>query len=128
MKKTFLIATVLAAFLACNGPAKTDEKTASTEPVKSASTEMDNPDYQKGLDLVAKSDCFTCHKLNEAATGPAYSAVAAKYPNNDSTVSMLAGKIIKGGGGNWGEVPMTAHPALSKSDAEQMVKYIMLVK
>jgi cytochrome c len=41
---------------------------------------------------------------------------------------MLAGKILKGGSGNWGAIPMTAHATLSQADAELMVKYIMSLK
>ena len=41
---------------------------------------------------------------------------------------MLAGKIIKGGSGNWGAIPMTPHPQLKQEDVEAMVKYIFLLK
>jgi cytochrome c len=88
-----------------------------------------NPDYQKGLALVAQNDCLTCHAINEQTTGPAYAAIATKYAGaNDSTIAMLAGKIIKGGSGNWGPVPMTPHPTISEEDAKQMVKYVLLLK
>lgn len=127
MKKTFLAVAIITGIFACNSPAKQEDKPAEPTAVKKTSN-MDNPDYDKGLGLVAKSDCFSCHKLNEQSTGPSYAAVAAKYPNNDSTVSILAGKIIKGGQGNWGQVPMTPHPTLSKDDASTMVKYILLLK
>src|SRR5919112_4128857 len=82
----------------------------------------ENPDYEKGLALVGKSDSLTCHKVNEASTGPAYSAVAAKYANTPEIVDQLSNKVIKGGSGNWGVVPMTPHPNLSKEDATAMVK------
>jgi len=87
-----------------------------------------NPVYQKGLELIGKSDCLTCHKIDETSTGPAYRDVANKYPNDDATITMLAGKIIKGGSGNWGQVPMTPHATLSEDDAKQMVKYVLLLK
>lgn len=87
-----------------------------------------NPDYQKGLSLIAANDCLTCHKVDEKVTGPAYRDVANKYDNTDDNVKMLAGKVIKGGSGNWGTVPMTPHPALAEADAEQMVKYILLLR
>jgi cytochrome c len=54
--------------------------------------------------------------------------VAEKYPNTAENVSMLAGKVIKGGSGNWGTVPMTAHPAISPEDAATMVKYVLMLK
>jgi cytochrome c len=88
----------------------------------------DNPDYQKGLALVGKSDCLTCHKVDEKNIGPSYRDVAAKYENTDENVKMLAGKIIKGGSGVWGAIPMTPHPALSQEDAEALAKYVLLLK
>jgi cytochrome c len=54
--------------------------------------------------------------------------VANKYENTDANVKMLAEKIIKGGSGVYSAVPMTPHPALAEADAEQMVKYILLLK
>ena len=128
MKKYSLILSISLFFIACGGN-QTDsaEKTADT--AKSTTSIMDNPDYQKGLALIGKSDCFTCHKLREASTGPAYNLVAQKYAGAaDTTITRLAKKIISGGVGNWGTVPMAPHPAISQADAEQMVKYVLLLK
>jgi cytochrome c len=104
------------------------EKKESTSAASSITDLSSNPDYQKGLELIAKSDCLTCHKVSEKLIGPAYKEVAAKYENTEENITMLAGKIIKGGQGVWGQIPMTAHPQLSESDAKQMVKYILLLK
>lgn len=104
------------------------EKKESTSAASSTTDLSSNPDYQKGLELIAKSDCLTCHKVSEKLIGPAYKEVAAKYENTEENITMLAGKIIKGGQGVWGQIPMTAHPQLSESDAKQMVKYILLLK
>jgi cytochrome c len=88
-----------------------------------------NPDYEKGLALIAKSDCLTCHKVDQPVNGPAYRDVANKYANKpDTIVSYLAQKIIKGGSGNWGSIFMTPHPSISREDAEAMVKYVLLLK
>ncbi len=126
MKKHFIVIATLAIIAACNSStnnsASTDSSTSKTTDVSS------NPDYQKGLALVAANDCLTCHKVDEKVTGPAYRDVANKYDNTDANVKMLAQKVIKGGSGNWGTVPMTPHPALSESDAEQMVKYVLLLR
>jgi cytochrome c len=88
----------------------------------------ENPDYQKGLALIAGSDCLTCHKTSEKLIGPAYKDVAAKYEATESNIKMLAGKVISGGSGVWGAIPMTPHPQVKEEDAIAMVKYIMLLK
>lgn len=102
------------------------DTTASAAPATNDVTT--NPDYQKGLALVASNDCLTCHKVDEKVTGPAYRDVANKYENTPENVTKLADKIIKGGSGNWGTIPMTPHPALTEADAQQMVKYILLLR
>lgn len=128
MKKVFTIVfatSIVASLIACGGSETKDKAVAAATTTDISA----DPNYQKGLDLVAKSDCLTCHKINEKSTGPAYNEVAAKYLGAaDTTITRIAGKIIAGGAGNWGTVPMTPHPQVSQADAEQMVKYILLLK
>ena len=132
MKKVLFILTTAIIVMACGGGSteagKDAAATATTAATTSGNALSDNPDYQKGLALVAGSDCLTCHKTSEKNIGPAYKEVAAKYENTEENVKMLAGKIIKGGSGNWGAIPMTPHPQLKQEDVEQMVKYILLLK
>ncbi|MEM6344156.1 MAG: ThuA domain-containing protein [Bacteroidota bacterium] len=78
-----------------------------------------------GQQLVANSDCRACHQLAEKSVGPSYEAIAAKYEMNDPVVGKLAGKIINGGNGSWGDAMMSAHPQLSTGEAEKMVRYIL---
>lgn len=104
----------------------TDETSATAAPATTDITE--NPDYQKGLALIAKNDCLTCHKVDEKVTGPAYRDVANKYDNTEANIKMLADAVIKGHSGTWGTVAMTPHPTVSQADAEQMVKYILLLR
>ncbi|MDP1843033.1 MAG: c-type cytochrome [Sediminibacterium sp.] len=128
MKKYFVLFALTGMVAACGGGAtKTEEKTA-TEAAAPVADLSSNPDYQKGLALIGKSDCLTCHKVREKLIGPAYQDVANKYENTDANITLLAGKIIQGGKGVWGEVPMTPHPTVSEDDAKQMVKYILLLK
>lgn len=136
MKKiTVAFASLCLILTACGS--NNDKKDQNTQPTNApASAEnseskpdlSQNPDYQKGLALVAKNDCLTCHKITGQATGPAYDDVANKYASNETNIDMLADKIIKGGSGHWGAVPMTPHPSLSLDDAKQMVKYVLLLR
>ena len=122
MKKILFGLCIAVGLYACGG---NDKKTTDATASNSA---INNPAYQEGLALVVKSDCYSCHKTAEAYTGPAYEAIAAKYANTPENVTMLASKIINGGVGVWGQVPMSAHPTVSQADAEKMVKYILLLK
>jgi cytochrome c len=75
--------------------------------------------------IMAKSDCNTCHNKDVKTVGPAYIEIARRYENSTQKTDELVEKIIKGGAGNWGDVPMTAHPNLSGEDATAMVSYIL---
>lgn len=99
---------------------------ATTAPAPTAASD-------KGLELIGASDCTTCHRIHKedqgAPIGPAYSEVAAKYsPAADTTINRLIKKIITGGSGVWGTVPMTPHAALKEDDVRTMVNYILSLK
>lgn len=70
-----------------------------------------------GYALITGSDCLSCHKDTEKLVGPSYAEVAAKYSEKD--LEVLADRIVKGGSGNWGQVPMAPHPNISKEDAKK---------
>ncbi len=125
MKKTMVIFSLAALLYACGGDAKkADGDTGSTSTTATAA----NSDVEKGLELVGKSDCGGCHKVLEPSVGPAHADVAKKYENTEANINMLAEKIMKGGSGNWGTVPMAAHPGVTKEDAVLMAKYVLSLK
>jgi cytochrome c len=132
MKKTILVMGIVAAMISCGS---NDEKAAgttdggnTTTPDNAAADVSQHPDYKKGLALIGQSDCLTCHKVSEKVIGPSYQEVAQRYAGQAGIEDSLAGKIIQGGAGNWGQIPMTPHPNLSQEDAVAMVKYILLLK
>ncbi|HXB93677.1 MAG TPA: c-type cytochrome [Puia sp.] len=102
----------------------------ATAPAAGATSAADD----KAIQLIGSSDCTTCHRLHKAETsgsaiGPAYDDVAAKYsPAPDTTIDRLVKKIISGGSGIWGTVPMTPHALLKPDDAKTMVTYILSLK
>ena len=131
MKRVLVTSMALAVLIACNsGGEKTETKAEEKKEEKAAETDItQNPEYTEGLELISKSDCFTCHKVDEPLTGPTYRDVANKYASQaPAIIPQLAEKVIKGGTGVWGQVPMLPHPTISQSDAEKMVKYILLLK
>ena len=78
-----------------------------------------------GKNLIFSMDCKSCHKEAEKSIGPSFVQVSEKYAKDRNVVSYLTQKIIKGGGGVWGEVAMAAHPTLTEDDARQMIGWIM---
>ncbi|UFH54733.1 PQQ-dependent sugar dehydrogenase [Spirosoma sp. KNUC1025] len=78
-----------------------------------------------GKVLMEKSDCKACHFTDKKSVGPAFVDVAKRYKSDANAVASLSNKIIKGGGGSWGDAIMTAHPQLTSDDAGEIVKYIL---
>lgn len=129
MKKIIFASFIFGVLIACNSGDKKEEKKSGTETTTPENPNANNPDYEKGLALIAQNDCLTCHHVIDRVNGPSYTEIANKYAGlPDTIVSHLADKIIEGGTGVWGTAPMTAHRTLPKEDAEAMVKYVLLLK
>ena len=79
-------------------------------------------------DLAQKKNCMACHAVDKKLVGPAYKDVANKYAGQGDAVDKLAQKVIKGGAGVWGPVPMPANPQVSEAEAKQLVQWIMTLK
>ncbi|WP_269633435.1 c-type cytochrome [Pelomonas sp. BJYL3] len=78
-------------------------------------------------ELAQKKNCMTCHSVDKKIVGPAYKEVAAKYAKDKDAVKKLSEKIIKGGSGVWGPVPMPAN-AVTPAEAETLAKWVLTVK
>ena len=61
--------------------------------------------------LAKSKNCMACHAVDKKLVGPAYKDVAKKYAGDAKAVDALAAKIIKGGSGVWGAIPMPANPS-----------------
>lgn len=83
------------------------------------------PDAVMGKNLIMNGDCKGCHKVEEKSIGPSFTAVAVRYKDSSRIANYLMDKIIKGGGGRWGENAMPAHPNIKPGDVKQMVTYIL---
>jgi len=126
MKKTFLILGAVVIFMASFSKADlTKEKAVAAVAAKNTNAVFQ---VSPGEKLINKSDCLGCHNKTNKIIGPAYVDVAKKYPATEKNINYLADKIIKGGTGVWGTMPMTAHPTLKKDDAKLMAKYILSLK
>lgn len=79
-------------------------------------------------ELAKKKNCMACHALDKKLVGPSYKDVAAKYAGKAGAADELAQKIIKGGKGVWGQVPMPANPQVSEAEAKQLAVWVLTVK
>ena len=76
--------------------------------------------------LAKAKNCLSCHGGDKKVVGPSYKDVAKKYTAKDE--AMLAAKVIKGGKGSWGEVPMPPNPSVTPDEANKLVKWILSLK
>lgn len=79
-------------------------------------------------DLAKQKNCLACHAADKKLIGPSYKDVAAKYAGQKDASDKLAHKIMKGGSGVWGAVPMPANPQVSEADAKALATWIMGTK
>ena len=78
--------------------------------------------------LATSKNCMACHAVDKKLVGPSYKDVAAKYAGQKDAVDKLAVKIIKGGSGVWGPVPMPANPQVSEAEAKRLATWILAQK
>jgi len=81
-----------------------------------------------GLDLAKAKNCLACHAVANKVVGPAYKDVAAKYAGQKDAEAKLVSKVMKGGSGVWGAVPMPANTQVNEAEAHTLVKWILSQK
>ena len=79
-------------------------------------------------DLAKSKNCMACHAIGSKLVGPAYKDVAAKYAGQKDAEDKLVAKVMKGGSGVWGPVPMPANPQVSEAEAHTLVKWVLAQK
>jgi cytochrome c len=80
------------------------------------------------LALATSKNCMACHAVDKKLVGPSYKDVAAKYKADKSAVDKLATKIVKGGSGVWGAVPMPANPQVNEAEAKKLAAWVLSAK
>lgn len=78
--------------------------------------------------LAKAKNCMACHAVANKVVGPAYKDVAAKYKGDKAAVDKLASKIIKGGSGVWGAIPMPANPQVNEAEAKKLAAWVLSTK
>lgn len=79
-------------------------------------------------DLAKAKNCMTCHSVANKVVGPAFKDVAAKYAGQKDAEDKLTQKVLKGGSGTWGPVPMPANTQVSDAEARTLVKWVLSQK
>jgi len=78
--------------------------------------------------LAKSKNCMACHAVDKKLVGPAYKDVAKKYAGDAKAVDILADKIVKGGSGVWGAIPMPANTQVSPADAKKLAAWLLTIK
>jgi len=78
--------------------------------------------------LAQQKNCMACHAVDKKVVGPAYKDVAAKYAGQKDAVDKLTQKVLKGGSGVWGAVPMPANPQVTEAEAKTLVTWVLQQK
>src|SRR5262245_379967 len=72
--------------------------------------------------LAKSKGCTACHANDKKVIGPAYKEVAKKYKGDAKAAELLATKIVKGGQGVWGPVPMPPNK-VSDDEAKKLAAW-----
>jgi cytochrome c len=78
--------------------------------------------------LATAKNCMACHAVDKKLVGPAYKEVAGKYAGDKAAVDKLAAKILKGGSGVWGAVPMPANAQVNDAEAHKLAAWVLTLK
>ena len=91
-------------------------------------TDGDKDVIDPGLAMMRASTCFACHMADTPSAGPPYKTVALKYKDDATAAERLAQKVLSGGTGVWGQIPMPPHPQHSIGQLRRMVAWVLSLK
>ncbi|MCF6219182.1 MAG: c-type cytochrome [Gammaproteobacteria bacterium] len=78
------------------------------------------------LNLAKQKGCLGCHHVERTEVGPSWKEVAEKYGEDENATYQLAGSILYGSMGNWGDRPMRGHAKkMDKDEALKLAEFIM---
>ncbi len=78
--------------------------------------------------LAQAKNCLSCHSIDKKIVGPAYKDVAKKYAGQKDAADKLASKIMKGGAGVWGVVPMPVNSQVNEAEAKKLANWVLSLK
>lgn len=75
--------------------------------------------------LALQKNCSTCHAMDDGILGPGYRDIATRYAGKTGAENVLVQKIMQGGSGAWGPIPMPANTQVSEPEAKILVRWIL---
>jgi cytochrome c len=78
-------------------------------------------------ELATAKGCMACHAMDNRLVGPAYRDVAKKYAGDKTAEDKLVQKVVRGGSGVWGAMPMPGGMT-TEAEAKILVKWILGAK
>lgn len=78
--------------------------------------------------LATAKNCMACHAVDKKLVGPSYKEVAAKYASDKTAADKLAKKIVAGGSGVWGAVPMPANAQVNEAESKKLAAWVLAQK
>jgi cytochrome c len=83
---------------------------------------------QADLLLATTKNCMACHAVSAKLVGPSFQAIAKRYAGQPGAVEALEVRVLKGGAGVWGQVPMPANGQASPEEVKQLVAWVLGTK
>ncbi len=78
-------------------------------------------------ELARAKNCMVCHSVDNKLVGPGFKEIAARY-NGKNTEEKLTQKVLRGGSGTWGAIPMPANSQVTEAEAKTLVRWILSLK
>lgn len=78
--------------------------------------------------LATAKNCMACHAVDKKVVGPSYQDVAKKYAGDKAAADKLAAKIVAGGTGVWGSIPMPANSQVSEAESKKLAAWVLSIK
>lgn len=75
--------------------------------------------------LAKTRSCMACHAVEKKLVGPSFKDIAKRYAGQSDVAPQLASKIVKGGSGVWGPVPMPANNQVSEAESHKLAEWVL---
>jgi S-disulfanyl-L-cysteine oxidoreductase SoxD len=105
-------------------PATNPAPDASKAAARAGPADSGSAGHADAVNLVKAKACTACHGLDRKIVGPGFNEVSRKYAGKPEAVDYLVGKILEGGQGVWGAIPMPAQAQLKEEDARVIAGWL----